>query len=178
MEAPAIEGRQVLDTVLFRLFVIGEAAAAPPGGRRFNPVSPTRSKARFGGPLSLCPNFTYLDFVAVDRNEIGEAPARGRVPIDLSEVEGALSTSVGREIKFPDGSTSTAGPSTCPACGAADPLWGCDPEQQRPRAEIHPLVWHPDAWMADSYICRACDAGWIEPDDPEPITWVRPFWRL
>jgi hypothetical protein len=32
--------------------------------------------------------------------------------------------------------------------------------------------------MADSYICRACDAGWVEPDDPKPITWARPHWRV
>ena len=45
------------------------------------------------------------------------------------------------------------------------------------RDRIHPLVWHPTEWMADSFVCGACDAGWIEPDDAEPITWVRPYWR-
>jgi hypothetical protein len=30
--------------------------------------------------------------------------------------------------------------------------------------------------MADSFICRSCDAGWIEPDEAKPITWVRPYW--
>lgn len=31
-------------------------------------------------------------------------------------------------------------------------------------------------WMADTFICRDCQAGWIEPDDPAAITWVRPYW--
>jgi hypothetical protein len=30
--------------------------------------------------------------------------------------------------------------------------------------------------MADTFICRDCQAGWIEPDQPEQITWVRPYW--
>jgi hypothetical protein len=68
-------------------------------------------------------------------------------------------------------------PVTCPACGARDVMWGCDPKQTRERKEIHPLVWHETEWMADSFICRACWAGWIEPDDPAVITWVRPYWR-
>jgi hypothetical protein len=57
-------------------------------------------------------------------------------------------------------------------------MWGCDPEQPRERHEIHPLVWHETAWLADSFICQDCNAGWIEPDEPKPITWVRPYWRV
>ena len=53
-----------------------------------------------------------------------------------------------------------------------------DPRQNRSRDEIHELVWHETEWMADSFVCRECWAGWIEPDDPLPITWVRPYWRL
>ena len=36
-----------------------------------------------------------------------------------------------------------------------------------------PVVWHATEQMADSYVCRAGDAGWIEPDEPGPISWVR-----
>ena len=64
----------------------------------------------------------------------------------------------------------------CPACGSKRIRWGCDPAEMRGRAEIHPLVWHETHWMADSFVCLECEAGWIEPDDPEPITWVRPYW--
>jgi hypothetical protein len=56
-------------------------------------------------------------------------------------------------------------------------MWGCDPEQLRGKDEIHPLVWHETEWLADSFMCRDCHAGWIEPDEPETITWVRPYWR-
>ena len=136
-------------------------------------VNPTRRPAQAG--------FGVVPYVALvnERNEIGEAPARRQISVDLPEVGDALSTSVGRELKFPEASFATAGPSTCPACGSADLFWGCDPEhQRRSRFEIHPLVWHDEEWMADTYICRACDAGWIEPDDPAPITWVRPYWLV
>ena len=57
-------------------------------------------------------------------------------------------------------------------------MWGCDSEQEKTREEIHPLVWHDSEWMADSFICRDCQAGWIEPDEPDVITWVRPYWRI
>jgi hypothetical protein len=57
-------------------------------------------------------------------------------------------------------------------------MWGCDKEQTRSRTQIHPVAWHKTEWMADSFICRDCWAGWIEPDDPEPITWVRPYWQI
>jgi len=26
--------------------------------------------------------------------------------------------------------------------------------------------------MADSFVCRDCDAGWIEPDEASAITWL------
>lgn len=57
-------------------------------------------------------------------------------------------------------------------------MWGCATEQTRTQDEIHPLVWHESESMADSFICNTCSAGWIEPDDPEAITWVRPYWRV
>ena len=40
------------------------------------------------------------------------------------------------------------------------------------------MVWDEDAWMADSYVWFSCSAGWVESDEPEPITWVRPYWRV
>jgi hypothetical protein len=58
----------------------------------------------------------------------------------------------------------TSGPQSCPACSARTDLWGCDPEQSLSREEIHPLVWHETAWMADAFSCRTWDAGWIQPD--------------
>jgi hypothetical protein len=57
-------------------------------------------------------------------------------------------------------------------------MWGCDEEQRRTREEIHPLVWDPTEWMADSFVCRDCHAGWIEPDGLDAVTWVRPYWRV
>lgn len=57
-------------------------------------------------------------------------------------------------------------------------IWGCDDNVIQDRDRIHPLVWHPTEWMADSFVCGSCDAGWIEPDDAEPITWIRPYWRV
>jgi membrane-associated protein len=71
-----------------------------------------------------------------------------------------------------------AGPETCPACGSPRVMWGGDPEMTRTQDEIHPLVSDEHALMAGSFVCRDCDAGWIEPDDPAEITWVRPYWRL
>jgi hypothetical protein len=88
----------------------------------------------------------------------------------------ALSRLTGKAIELPQNSVAFTSPSTCPACGASDVMWGCDEQVTSDRNRIHPLVWHPTEWMADSFVCGACDAGWIEPDDPAPIVWVRPYW--
>lgn len=80
------------------------------------------------------------------------------------------------ELHLPERAVMSRGPATCPACGGTEVMWACDQQQTREREEIHPLVWHETEWMADSFICRDCHAGWIEPDDREPITWVRPYW--
>ena len=114
----------------------------------------------------------------MEANEVGTAPPRGRLVVPHEAAEEDLSKLAGTPVRLPDEAVVTRGPMACPACGSADVAWGCGPEQQRSRDEIHPLVWHETAWMADTFICRKCDAGWIEPDDPEPITWVRPYWRL
>ena len=111
-------------------------------------------------------------------NEVGVAPARGRRQVPHHEAEETLSDRAGKEILLGEGVRATSGPTTCPACGAADVMWGCNPKQTRTKEEIHPLVWDETAWMADSFVCSKCDAGWIEPDDPKPITWVRPYWVL
>lgn len=116
--------------------------------------------------------------VAYERNEIGTAPARGRtrVPKDVAEEE--LGQIAGGPVVLPDKAVVSRGPTSCPACGARRVMWGGDPEQDRERDEIHPLVWHETEWMADTFICRDCDAGWIEPDEALEITWVRPYWRV
>jgi hypothetical protein len=114
---------------------------------------------------------------ADDRNEIGTAPPRGRPIVRLENTERELSDLAGKEIRLPANSVATSGPVSCPACGSVNVMWGCDPEQRRGRDEVHALVWHETEWLADSFICRDCHAGWIEPDEPETITWVRPYWR-
>ncbi len=81
-------------------------------------------------------------------------------------------------MQLPYNAVASGSPSACPACNSAEIEWGCSDYQQRSKEEIHPLVWHETQWMADSFVCRTCHAGWIEPDDPEPITWVRPYWRV
>lgn len=112
-------------------------------------------------------------------NLIGTAPGRDQPPPgERAEVERVVSDLLGEEIHFAPNVSVSTGPSACPACGAHDLLWGCDQEQTRTKAEIHPLVWHETEWMADSYICKECWAGWIEPDPGQEITWVRPYWRI
>lgn len=106
-------------------------------------------------------------------NEVGTVPGRGREVVPALEADRLLSESAAKELHAPDRVVMSRGPTTCPACGAPNIMWGCDPDQTRGRDEIHPLVWHETEWMADTFICRDCNAGWIEPDDPEPITWVR-----
>lgn len=111
-------------------------------------------------------------------NEVGSTLPRGRPLIADDVAEGILSSISGEPINLPPGVVVHGGPETCPACGSARVTWGCGPDQKLDRQQIHPLVWHDTEWMADSFICRACDAGWIEPDGPETITWVRPYWRV
>ena len=96
--------------------------------------------------------------------------------VSTEEAEARLSEIAGKPMTLPEGAIVTSAPKSCPACGSTNVMWGCDEAQTKDRKEIHPLVWHEEAWMADSYICRDCDAGWIEPDEPEAITWVRPYW--
>jgi hypothetical protein len=109
-------------------------------------------------------------------NEIGKATARGRRVLAESEAHELLDGLAGKPIDLPEGAVVSAGPDTCPACGSSKVMWGCDPDQSRDREEIHPLVWDDVAWMADTFLCRDCHSGWIEPDAPAPITWVRPYW--
>jgi hypothetical protein len=98
--------------------------------------------------------------------------------IGRDSAEETLSEISHKEIVLPPGAVVHGGPETCPACGSKNLTWGCDPELTRDRDEIHPLVWHETAWMADTFICQDCHAGWIEPNDPAVITWVRPYWKV
>jgi hypothetical protein len=109
-------------------------------------------------------------------NEVGTSAARGRPSIPREDAAEELSALAGKPIELPANAVVHAGPETCPACGSREVMWGCDERQTRQRDEIHPLVWHETEWMADSFICRTCWAGWVEPDDPSVITWVRPYW--
>lgn len=109
-------------------------------------------------------------------NEFGNSAARGRPRLDRPGVESVMERLAGHPMKLPENAVGYESPSTCPACSSTELLWGCDEAVHDSQRKIHPLVWHETEWMADSYVCRACDAGWIEPDEPEPISWVRPYW--
>lgn len=116
--------------------------------------------------------------VTYDTNEVGTAPPRGRPLMASDLAEDELSSISGKSVTLPAGVVVHGPPETCPACGSNQVMWGCDPDQKLDREEMHPLVWHETEWMADTFICGACDAGWIERDEPEAITWVRPYWRV
>lgn len=111
-------------------------------------------------------------------NEVGVAPGRGRPLVSRDHAETGLSNLIGNKVSLPETAVVTGGPTSCPACGSSHVAWGCGDDQTRAKKEIHPLVWHETEWMADSFICLACTAGWIEPDGAEPITWVRPYWLV
>lgn len=94
------------------------------------------------------------------------------------EADRLLSDLAGKDVRLPEGAQVHGSPAACPACGSDAVIWGCDERITHTRESIHPLVWDETEWMADSYVCGACDAGWIEPDEPEVINWVRPYWRV
>jgi hypothetical protein len=110
-------------------------------------------------------------------NEIGTASTAGPPNVSREVAEGQLSEALGREIGLPQGAV-VSGPPSCPACGTSEVIWGCDQRQTRMRDQIHPVVWHETQWMADSWVCLDCNAGWIQPDDPGVVTWARPYWRI
>jgi hypothetical protein len=127
-----------------------------------------------GMPGSHC--FRTWQALGVAENEIGTAPPRGRPKIPLKIADEVLSRHAKQDIRLGDNVSVHGNPEACPACGSGHLMWGCDPEQPKEQLEIHPLVWDDTELMADTFICRDCHAGWIEPDDPEVITWVRPYW--
>lgn len=94
------------------------------------------------------------------------------------EASEVLSAAVGHHIEMPPGVTVSTSPEHCAACGAGDPLHGDDDRQLLEVAQLHPLAANETDGAADSFFCQTCFAGWIEPDEPEPIAWVRPYWRL
>ena len=98
--------------------------------------------------------------------------------MSTQDAETQLSEAVGRPVALPENAVVSSGPTTCPVCGSEKVEWGCSDYVTQSKEEIHPVVWHETEWMADSFVCRTCNAGWIEPDDPETITWVRPYWRI
>lgn len=111
-------------------------------------------------------------------HEIGTGEPRGRPTMSLDEANETLSGAAGRRIKLPQRAVVSTGPETCAACGAAGPMWGDDPRQKLEPPQLHQLTCDSAFGASDSFFCQTCFAGWIEPDDPEPITWVRPHWKL
>ncbi len=113
------------------------------------------------------------------QNEVGTSVATGRRKLSAKEVVEDLSRVLRRPLPaLPEDAVVYGGPEACPACGSQDVVWGCDDYQELPSDAIHPVAFDEHALMADSFLCRACDAGWIQPDEPAPITWVRPYWRV
>jgi hypothetical protein len=108
-----------------------------------------------------------------DPHQVGTAPPRGRPRIDRDQAERQLSELAGTDIRLPERAVVSGGPTTCPACGSNQVTWAVVAAEG---TKVHPLIWHATERLADSFVCGACDAGWIEPDDPQPITWVRPWW--
>jgi hypothetical protein len=109
--------------------------------------------------------------------ETGTGPTRALPRTSKRGVERWMSRRLHKAVRLGPNVVVSRGPETCPRCGSRNVMWGCDWEQTRTKHELHPLVWHETEWMADSYICRDCDAGWIETDDLAPVKWVRPYWR-
>jgi hypothetical protein len=98
-----------------------------------------------------------------------------RVPAE--EADRQLSDLAGKAISLGESLAMSSGPESCPACGSTnveDALrYQIDGLE---REDVHPIVWGEGCALADTYVCRDCDAGWIEGFKPHPITWVRP-WR-
>jgi hypothetical protein len=106
--------------------------------------------------------------------ETGVGEPRGRPTVAHERADADLSERFGRSVTLPANAVMSGGPKSCPACGSSAVAWavttgGLD------RENVDPLVWHETEWLADSFVCSDCNAGWIEPDDPEPIRWVRPY---
>jgi hypothetical protein len=115
---------------------------------------------------------------AARNNEIGVAEPRGRPGERPHVVNDMLSRLANEPIELGSNVVAYRSPETCPACGSYEVIWGCDDKVINDRNQIHPLVWHETEWMADSFVCASCSAGWIEPEDAVPITWIRPYWRI
>ncbi len=109
-------------------------------------------------------------------HETGTALPRGLPVVGRDDAARLLGGLLGEVVHLGRRVRVLGPPETCPACGGTSLLWGCADDQDRDLEEIHPLARHETELLADSYFCRDCDAGWVEPDDPEPITWVRPYW--
>jgi hypothetical protein len=106
--------------------------------------------------------------------EIGSAEPRGRPRIPLPEAGRILSDLTGESVELGPNIVAHGGPTTCPACGSAKIEWAVQLHDVT-EEDVHPLIWHKTEWLADTWVCNVCQAGWIEPDEPAPITWVRPY---
>ena len=105
--------------------------------------------------------------------EIGQAPSRQRSH-DKPGAEQVVSDLLKQEVSLGPDVRVSWGPTLCPRCGSEDIVWFFGIQPQVPLAEVHTAL-QDRVTLADTYVCRTCHAGWIEPDQPEPITWVRPF---
>lgn len=98
-----------------------------------------------------------------------------QVPVE--EADQQLSAIAGTPVSLGDHLAMTAGPESCPACGSSDLEDALRHQIEGVgQRDVHPVVWGDGYGLADTYVCRACGAGWIEGFKPHPITWVRP-WR-
>jgi hypothetical protein len=79
-------------------------------------------------------------------NEIGHGPVRARPSVKKGPVERWLSGQLGKRVRLGPKIVVSGRPTTCPACGSKNLMWGCDTEQKRTKEEVHPLVWDEDAW--------------------------------
>jgi hypothetical protein len=110
-------------------------------------------------------------------HEVGHSPPRGLPRVPTEEANELLSDLAGKPVELSENLAMSSGPTTCPACGSSSvedalryQVDGLGLE------EVHPVVWGEGYALADTYVCKDCDAGWIEGSKPHPITWVRP-WR-
>jgi hypothetical protein len=64
-----------------------------------------------------------------------------------------LSDLAGKDLRLPERAVMSRGPTTCPACGATNIMWGHAPDQPHPPEECHPLIWNEIDVLAETFMC-------------------------